>query len=148
MGMVTLLLLPLIPAEAGNQLLRKNVAGLGPRFRGDERRGDASHRVPREDVAGAIERRQRGTEGALELLIERLRRPAVGAVQRADRARLIEQEDLVVAHREDLPRNALGSIGGEIDDHPRHLLRRHFLETLDAPLLLLPLTRNRTRPAG
>src|SRR6202140_5701303 len=91
----------------------------------------ASPRVPRKYVAGAIERRQRGAEGALELRIELLGGPAVGAVQRADRARLVEQENLVVAHRENLSRNAIGAIGGEIDHERRDLLRRHLLEALD-----------------
>src|SRR4051812_7667719 len=40
----------------------------------------ASHRVPREVVAGALQRRQRGAEDALELLVELFRRPAIGAV--------------------------------------------------------------------
>src|ERR1022692_3583711 len=96
-------LAPLIPAEAGNQSIRKMHQVWIPASAGmSGRRDRASHRVPRKNVAGAIERRQRGAESALELRIEPLRGPAVGAVQRADRARLVEQEDLVVAHRENL----------------------------------------------
>src|SRR6266542_4658645 len=42
-----------------------------------------SHRIPREHVGGALERRERGAERALELLVELFRRPAVGAVDGA-----------------------------------------------------------------
>src|SRR5882762_4638877 len=90
----------------------------------------SSHRIPREHVAGALERRQRRPKRALELLIEPLWRPTLGAMDRADRPRLVEQEHLVVAHREDLPANPLGTIGREINDKRRDLLRRHLLETL------------------
>src|SRR6476646_3609969 len=80
-----------------------------------------SNRVPGEHVAGALERRQRRTEGALELLGELLRRPAVGAVDDADRARLIEQEDLVVAHGQHLAGNAARRLRAEIDRERRDL---------------------------
>src|SRR5262249_38281507 len=39
---------------------------------------NSSHRIPREHIAGALERRQRRPERALELLIESLWRPAFG----------------------------------------------------------------------
>src|SRR5262252_9330669 len=83
-----------------------------------------SHRVPREHVGRALERRERCPERALELLVEPLWRPAIGAMNRADRSRLVEQEHLVIAHGEDLPADALGAIGGEIDDERGDLLRR------------------------
>src|SRR5215510_2464052 len=101
-----------------------------PRLRGDE----SSHRIPREHVGGALERRERWPERALELLVKLPGRPAIGAMDGADRTRLVEQEHLVVAHREDLPADALGAIGSEIDDERRDLLRRPLLETLDAAL--------------
>src|SRR4051812_8594557 len=91
--------------------------------------------VPREDIAGAVERRERWAERALELRVELFRRPAIGAVDRADRPRLVEQEDLVVAHREDLAGDAGGVVGAEIDDERRDLLRRHLLQAFDALLL-------------
>src|SRR5436190_21520215 len=81
----------------------------------DDDEENASHRVPREHVAGALERRERRSERAFELSLEPLRRPAVGAMQRADRPVLVEQIDLVIAHRENLPGDALGAIGGEIN---------------------------------
>src|SRR4051794_29515088 len=103
----------------------------------------SSHRIPRKHVPGALERRQRWPERALELLIEPLRRPTLGAMNGADRPRLIEQEHLVVAYRKDLPTDPFGAIGREIDDEWRDLLRRHLLEALDAALLLLGLRRDR-----
>src|SRR5215475_6009465 len=102
-----------------------------------ERAARASHRVPREHVARAFKRRERGTECALELLVELLRCPAVGTVDRADRARLVEQEHLVVAYAENLPGYALGAVGSKVDRERRDLLRRHLLEALDPALLLL-----------
>src|SRR5262245_40172837 len=108
-----------------------------------EKDARASHRIPREHVGGALERRERGPERALELLIQLLRGPAVGAMDAADRPRLVEQEHFVVAHRKDLPADSFGAIGGEIDDERRDLLRRHLLEALDAALLLLGLRRDR-----
>src|SRR5215470_7402439 len=66
----------------------------------------------------------------------------------ADWPRLVEQEHLVVAHREDLPADPFGTIGSEIDDKRRDLLRRHLLEALDAALLLLGLRRDRIDHAG
>src|SRR5215471_1626175 len=65
--------------------------------------GNPSHRIPRKHIAGALERRERWSECAFELLVQLLRCPAIGAMDGADRARLVEQEYLVVAHREDLP---------------------------------------------
>src|SRR5262249_1469661 len=118
------------------------------RGRTAERAARTSHRVPREHVARALERRGRGPERALELLVELLRRPAVGAVDRADRARLVEQEHLVVAHAENLPGDALGTVGGEVDRERRDLLRRHLLKALDPALVFLGLRRNRIDHAG
>ena len=79
-----------------------------------------SNRVPVEDVFGALERRQRAGEGAFELRGELFRGPAVGAVDGADRPRLVEQEDLVVAHRQDLSGNTGRRIGTEIDRKRRN----------------------------
>src|SRR5215510_15856891 len=107
------------------------------------KRTSSSHRIPREQVGRAFGRRERCPERALELLVEPLWCPALRAMNRADRSRLVEQEHLVVANREDLPADALGAIGGEIDDERGDLLRRHLLEALDAALLLLGLRRDR-----
>src|SRR5579864_8012643 len=94
-----------------------------------------SHRVPREYVARALQRRERGRESALELLVDLVRCPAVGALQGADRARLIEQIDLVVAYREYLSADARRLVRGEIDHQRRDLLRRHFSECREMRLL-------------
>src|SRR6266852_6070682 len=95
-----------------------------------------SHRIPREHVGGTFQRRERGAERALELLVDLVGRPAVGAMDGADRARLVEQEYLVVAHAENLPGDAVGAVGGEIDRERRDLFRRHLTEALDAGFLL------------
>src|SRR5438132_8056671 len=108
----------------------------------------ASYRIPTEDIARALQRRERGAEGALELLVEGLRRPALGAMDRADRARLVEQENLVAAHAENLSGDGFGAVGGEIDDERRDLFRGHLTEALDAPLLILGLGRDRVDHAG
>src|SRR5215475_10698478 len=105
-----------VPAKAGThipQLLDSAVAmGPGSRSLRSLGRDDSnSHRIPREHITRALERRERCRERALELLIEPLRRPSVGAMDRADRPRLIEQEHLIVAHREDLPADPLCAIG-------------------------------------
>src|SRR6516162_8333488 len=80
-----------------------------------------SHRVPREHFRRPLERREGVGEGRLELLGELLRGPAVRAMQGADRPGLVEQMDLVVARRENLPGDAFGAVGGEIDDKRRDL---------------------------
>src|SRR5688500_7521285 len=90
-----------------------------------------SYRVPAEHFARAVEGRERGSERTFELRVELVRRPAVGAVDRADRPGLVEQEHLVVAHRKDLPGDAGGFIGAEIDHQRRDLLGRHLLQPLD-----------------
>src|SRR6266700_3353207 len=108
----------------------------------------ASYRIPAEDIARALERRERGAERALELLVEGLRRPALGAMNRADRARLVEQENLVAAHAENLSRDGFGAVGGEIDDERRDLFRGHLAEPLDPPLLLLGRGGDRVDHAG
>src|SRR5215469_13065950 len=69
-------------------------------------------------------------------------------MQGADRARLVEQEYLVVAHREYLPRDTLGRRGSKIDRKRRDLVRRHLAEALDAALLRLALRRDRIDHAG
>src|ERR1700752_3198215 len=110
--------------------------------------GDGSHRVPVEYVAGALERRERLLEGVLELRVELFDRPAVGAMQHADRARLRIEEDLVVAHADDLPTDALCLVGAEVARERRDLVGRHLLQPLDAQLLLLGLGRNRADHAA
>ena len=54
--------------------------------------------IPREHVGRTIQRREGRAEGAFELLIELLRRPAVAAVHRTDRTVLVEEKYLIVAH--------------------------------------------------
>src|SRR5262249_57243855 len=56
------------------------------------------YRIPGEDVAGTLERRERRPQRALELLADAVGRPAVGAMDRTDYARLAEQENLVLAY--------------------------------------------------
>src|SRR5262249_60311019 len=73
------------------------------------------HRIPGEHVARTFERRERRRERSPELLGDILRRPAVGAMDGANHARLIEQKNLVVAHAENLAGNPLGAVGGEED---------------------------------
>src|SRR5436305_6385427 len=95
---------------------------------GVPRRSDG---VPGEYVGRALERGKRGSERTLELRLDLVGSPAVEATDRAHRPRLAEQEDLVVAHTEDLARDALGAVRGEIDRERRDLLRRHLLEALN-----------------
>src|SRR5580698_2181649 len=92
------------------------------------RRRSPLDRIPREHVARTIERRERGGKGAFELRVELFRGPAVGAMQRADRTGLIEQIDLVVAHRKYLAADAFRAIRRKINDERRDFLRRHFAE--------------------
>src|SRR5436309_780329 len=108
-----------------------------------ERSMRSSHRIPREYVARALERSERGGERAFELLIDVLRRPAIRAMDRTDGARLVEQENLVAAHAEDLSGNSLRAIGGEIDRERGDFFRRHLLEPLDPGFLLRRLRRDR-----
>src|SRR5215472_9977783 len=61
-----------------------------------------SDRIPGEDVGGPVERVEGALEGGQHLLGEARRRPAFGAMDRAQRTRLAHQEALVLAHREDL----------------------------------------------
>src|ERR1700751_220685 len=86
----------------------------------------ASHWIPGEYVAGTLQWRERRRERALKLRIELFRRPAVGAMDRPDRPVLVKQINLIVAHRKNLPGDAFGAIGSEIDRQRRDFLRRHF----------------------
>ena len=61
----------------------------------------------------------------------------------ADRAGLVEQINLVVAHAEDLAADAVGAVGAEIDRKRRDLFRRHLAEAGDARLLCFGLGRDR-----
>src|SRR5262245_35982308 len=94
------------------------------------------YRIPGEDVAGTLERRERRPQRALELLADAFGRPAVGAMDRSDYARLAKQENLVVANAENLAGDALRVIGGEIDRKRRDLFRRHLLHALNPHLFL------------
>src|SRR5947199_7942703 len=94
-----------------------------------------SHRIPIEHVAGAFERRERLLECILQLRVDLLYCPAIGAVQHAHWARLRIEEDLIVAHADDLARDAFGFVGAEINRERRDLVGRHLLQPLDALLL-------------
>src|SRR5215213_6762337 len=107
-----------------------------------------SDRIPGEYFPRAVKRRERWTERALELGVELLRRPAIRTVDRADRPGLVEQEHLVVAHREDLPGDAGRLVGAEIDHQRRDLLRCHLLQPRDALLLSVGLGRDRADHAA
>src|SRR5262245_14081287 len=98
--------------------------------------------IPGEHVGRAFERRERWPERGLELGIDLFRRPAIGAVHDADRSGLVEQEDLVAAHPEDLPGDTLGAVGAEVDRERRDLFSRHLLHTGDPRLLLGRFGRN------
>src|SRR3954451_22183524 len=69
-------------------------------------------------------------------------------MQYANRARLREQEDLVVAHAENLSRYAVRLFGAQVHRERRDLLRRHLLETLDTQLLGLRFGGNRADHAA
>src|SRR6476619_4789727 len=97
------------------------------------------YRVPAKHIAGTVERCERRRESTFELCIELFRRPTVGAMDCADRPGLVEQKNLVVAHREDLPGDACRRVGAEIDNQRRDLFRRHLLEPRDALLLSVGL---------
>src|SRR5262249_56277378 len=101
------------------------------------------YRIPGEDVARTLERRERGPKRALELLGDTVGRPALRAMDRTDHARLIEQKNLVVAHAENLAGDALGAIGGEINRKRGDLFRRHLLHCLYPPLFLWSVHGNR-----
>src|SRR5437868_12408693 len=77
------------------------------------------NRIPAEHVARPLERRQRRFECVPELRIERLRGPAVGAMNRADGTRLAKQEYLVVAHPENLSGDSCGAARSKINDQRR-----------------------------
>src|SRR4051812_36050702 len=91
-----------------------------------------SHRVPIEHITRSLERRERLLECILQLRIELLHGPAVGSMQHPDRARLRIEEDLVVAHADDLPADTLGLVGAEVNGKRRDLVRCHLLQALDA----------------
>src|SRR6185437_15912985 len=104
--------------------------------------GLRSDRVPGEDVARAVERKEGSLERRHRVLSDRLRRPALAAVDRADGPRLAHQEDLVAAHGEDLAGDVLGEIAGKIDRERRDLLGGRGLDALDARLLLRRIGRD------
>src|SRR5262249_23817635 len=108
----------------------------------------ALYRIPRKNVGRALERRERGAERTLELLCDLVRGPAVGAMNGAHRPGLAEQENLVVAHAEDLAGDPLGGVRAEIDGERGDLLRRHLLHARDALLLPRGFGRDRIDHAG
>src|SRR5216684_267904 len=99
--------------------------------------------VPGEDVLGAVEGEERSLERGYGVLSDGLRRPALAAVDRADRPRLAHQEDLVLAHGENLAGDVRGEIAGEIDRERCDLAGRHGLHLGNARLLLRRVGRDR-----
>ena len=83
------------------------------------RRDAGLHRVPGEDVARLVQRVEVVLELREDAVDDRFRRPAFGGVRGADRTRLAEQVDLVVAHAEDLPGDVLRGIAGQRGDERR-----------------------------
>src|SRR6185503_8832138 len=59
-----------------------------------------SNGIPGKHVGGAIEREKRALQCRQHVFGAGIRRPALGAVDAAHRARLAHQEDLVLARRE------------------------------------------------
>src|SRR5215472_9716347 len=96
----------------------------------------ASHRIPAEDVARPVERVERRLESGYAVLGDGLRRPALAAMDRADRPWLAHEEDLVLAYGEDLAGDIRREIAGEIDGERRDLRGRHRLHALHPRLLL------------
>src|SRR6202000_3254459 len=107
-----------------------------------------SDRIPGEDIAGAVELVERILERRHAVLRNALWRPAFTAVHRAQRAVLAEQENLVHAHAEDLPRHVLGEIAEQEAAHRRDLFRAHLLDLLDPRLLRFRLRRDGADHAG
>ena len=70
------------------------------------------------------------------LFRDRLRRPALGPVHRAQRPVLGHEENLVRPHRENLPGHILRGIAREIDRYRRDLRGLHALHLLHARLLV------------
>src|SRR5690348_8347830 len=101
------------------------------------------NRVPIKHVLGTLERRKRRLESGFELGGELFRGPAFRAMDGLDRPRLVEQIDLVVADRENLPGDAGGRLRAKVDREWRDLFRRHALKSFDAAFVLLRLRRNR-----
>src|SRR5581483_3962379 len=70
-------------------------------------------RIPAEHLAAAVERLEGVAQRRHRVLADRLRRPALGAVDAAQRPALAHQEDLVVAGGEDLSGHVPRRIGGQ-----------------------------------
>src|SRR6476620_11976831 len=104
---------------------------------------EISNRVPIEHLLRTLQRSKRGREGGFELRCKLFWCPAFGAMNGLDRPRLVEQINLVVADRENLPGNAGGRLSAQIDCKRCDLLRGHLLEGFDAAFILFRLRRNR-----
>src|SRR3546814_21137918 len=88
----------------------------------------ASDRIPGEDVGRAVERIEVVLELVEDALGDRLGRPALGGVRGADRPRLREEEYLVIAHGEDLPRDLRPGIARKRDGERRDLVGVELLQ--------------------
>src|SRR5882757_8434914 len=100
------------------------------------------NRIPIENIRRAVELVKRRLQRRHGVLGDGLRRPAFAAVHRAQWARLAHQEDLVHAHRKDLPGDVLGGVAEQKGADRRDFFRAHLLDLCDARLFLLGLGRN------
>ena len=62
----------------------------------------SSYGIPAKDVTTTLQRREVGFYGRNAVFGDSFRRPALGPLHRAHRARLAKQEDFVVTHAENL----------------------------------------------
>src|SRR6202034_3569121 len=88
----------------------------------------SSDRIPVEDIRRAVELVERRLQCRHAVLGDGLRRPAFGAMDRAQRARLAHQENLVHPHRKDLPGDILGGVAEQEAAQRRDLFRAHLLD--------------------
>src|SRR5277367_5671424 len=102
-----------------------------------------SDRVPRKDVAGAMQRVEVVGEHRKYAFGDRLGGPAVRRMRGADGPRLREQVDFVVAHAEYLSGDMSAGVARKRRHEGRDLLRDQVLQTFDALLLLRRVGRNR-----
>src|SRR6266849_8477645 len=99
-------------------------------------------RVPIKNIRRTVELVERRLQRRDAVLGEGLRRPAFGAMDRAQRARLAHQENLVHPHRKDLPGDILGGIAEQERANRRDLFRTHLLDFGDPRFLGLGLGRD------
>src|SRR3546814_11463930 len=85
------------------------------------------------------------TEGGQQFRGNRLGRPAVGPMHRADRARHRKEENLILADRENLAADFLRRIRREEDGKGRDPVCRHRLAALDPFASAFGLCTARTR---